>query len=369
MAENYRMPAISTSGAVDSFIGLNLKAQISKFLFDDVRAEEERARIPYLFSERKAEDDEAEAIGGGTGLPFMEEIAEMDLAPESGIKQLTPKILTRREWGLQTTLSQRFYTNRKVAKIRNAWTNLTPSYYGARGFLAEEMYAAAVAGRSSFKNGAYAHDVTTRDGVTLFSQSHVDLEGNLRVNQFANELDARGLQTVSGAMNNFQGYTQLQPGIYNKLDIAPDTIVVFNREGLLRAIDACTTLRYVNQGEKSWCYNFGAYNIVKLRYGEELLAKYGITDTAPWLLLDTAAMKRAESALILDFEAFNIQIVEEKKNRSVQHIAHAAFNAGFVDWQFAAVGGVAAGATLDAPVQIAVNVNVVNAADFPAGGE
>ena len=202
------------------------------------------------------------------------------------------------------------------------------------------IYAGALKG-TSVNIGGKTFKTTSADGVSLFSKSHVNkVDKKTQSNLYAGDFTAEALDAVETNMQNTKGDNgQL-------LAIAPDTIWIPNDAALKRKVfEVIGADKDPSTSNNGFNYQYGRWNVICDPYLTLALAKMGITDK-PWILLDSKFIQDNDGAVFQN--RVNLQVRSEIDPNNDNNVwkGRARFSAGFVDWRFAAVGGMSGGTAL-----------------------
>ena len=143
----------------------------------------------------------------------------------------------------------------------------------------------AIQNKDTVKVGVETFDLTAKDEVKLFSQSHkIKKTGKTQSNAFSNAFSEANLGLVATAMQN------LKTDSGDVGNLAPDTIIIPNDAkakadvfGVLGAYHDTSTAA----GNK-YNYQFGNWNVIVTPY----LVPYMGTSGYPWILADLSYNKR-----------------------------------------------------------------------------
>lgn len=215
---------------------------------------------------------------------------------------------------------------------------LAEHYYRTRELYGAALYAGAIQGKSKISFRGREFGLLGADGKPLFAKDHpAKVKGDKQSNLFADAFSASALGKLETRMQNFKGDND------NILDVAPTTILIPNdadaKEAVFAAIGADKDPATANN---AFNYQFGRWNVICWTYLNQFLAK---ASTFPWVLLDESFSEQYGGAVWYDRTKLDVRSEVAANDANVWK-GFSRFVAGFADWRFAAVGGVAGGDTL-----------------------
>ena len=324
------------SGLNDSIYG-NYHAPIAKIISDEGEAWEQKSVIDELFDVRKT-DKFAEAFTSLTAMDNWEVTGENGAHPVNGMQEGYRKLVEPLTWKSSFSISREMIEDSMCLDMEKKPVQFTNAYYRTREECANALYGAAISGNTSLSFAGGTFDLTTGDGLCLFSKVHKSkLDKGTQSNQFADEFSNEALAAMETAMQLFKGENG------ETLDISPDTIVIPNIYSLKMAVFAAIgSDKDPTTSNNGYNYNFGRWKVIVSPY----LNKFITTGTEPWVLIDSRHMKQTSGAVWLERTALDVtSFVDNGTDANVWN-GYSRFTAGFVDWRFASVGGVTGGSEL-----------------------
>ena len=343
-------------GATRTLLGL-YHAPLVTLLRQQAGIDEKELLTQYLFAERNYVNRTAVAFGGVTA------VGEMQPTPENGqpsvtdYKELEPTQLFYKKFSNQVVITDDMLEKGNFDEAAAAVRGLTKAYYTTVQRFQESFYVHAIMGHTSFTNGIHSYDTTVGDGKALFATDHPYRGSDstaTQSNRFTNGATQGGIETIITAMQKFEGDTE------NLLNITPRTILIPNDARLKRQVfTALGSVGLLESNGNAWNYQLGSYNIVILRYADTILRKLGWTGDLPFVILDDKVMEDFTAAVFGNFKTHKVIVTADPELERTKYTSRAEFNARFNMWQYAAVGGVPNGTTLEEPLVVPVNVKVV----------
>ena len=130
------------------------------------------------------------------------------------------------------------------------------------------------------------------------------------------------------------------------LAINPDTILIGNDAALkstvFSVIGADKDPATANNG---FNFEFGRWNVIVDPYLTQALKLLGKT-ASPWILLDSSYIQENDGAIFQNRVKLNVKSEIDTNNDNNVWKGRARFTGGFVDWRFAAAGGMTGGTAL-----------------------
>ena len=100
-----------------------------------------------------------------------------------------------------------------------------------------------------------------------------------------------------------------------------------------------------DSGDNGFNFQFGRWNVIVDPYLTMALQQLGV-QTAPWILLDSKFIQENDGAIWQDRVKLELSSEIDDNNDNNKWKGYARFTGGFVDWRFAAAGGVSGGTAL-----------------------
>jgi hypothetical protein len=226
-----------------------------------------------------------------------------------------------------------------VNKLKIEGRQLTSAFYSGREELAARYYAEALKGNGSFKINKFSFDTTTADKRPLFDTAHPSAikASNTQSNLYSNPFSRQALSLIMAQMQKYEGDTG------NRINISPDTIVIPNLAGLENDVwEAVASPRSPEDDRNAFNAQYGRWNVIKSKY----LDQYITPGTTPFILLDSHYLQNNDSAVWLEWAPLSMRSTIDYETNSNIWYADAQYKGAFIDWRYAAAGGVAGGTTL-----------------------
>lgn len=323
------------SGLQDSVFG---KSQEPIKLFIEKRGEafEQASLIKELFFETGSKHW-AEKYTSMTAMDGFRPVGENGDYPVDGMQEGYSKTLENVTWKNSFSLSREIIDDGNLMNLKQQPQAFVTSYYRTRERFAACLYGNAIKGNTSAAFAGNSFSSACADGLCLFSKVHPSKLGKAtQTNLFADSFSDTTMAAMETAMQGFKGDNG------EILDISPDTIVIPNLYALKKAVfaaigaDKDPTTNY-----NGFNYLFGRWNVIVWPYLNEFIT----AGTTPWILIDSRYNKDYGGAIWQD--RVNLEVRSELASNDANiWKGYSRFAAGFNDWRFAAVGGVAGGTTL-----------------------
>lgn len=326
------------SGLVDSIYG-NCQVPIKSFLEKQGEAFEQESLLKVLFRMQNS-NHWAEAYGGETAMENFVPVGEGGAYPTTGFQEGNKQTIENEEWKQSFSVTQTLVEDNQLGTMKSRAKKLITAYHRTREEFGRAMYAGALKG-TSVTFGGKTFKTTSADGQPLFSKNHANkVDKKVQTNLYAGTFTAEALDAVETNMQNAKGDNgQL-------LAIAPDTILIPNDAALKRAVfEVIGADKDPDTSNNGFNYQYGRWNVICDPYLTLALSKLGIADK-PWILLDSKFIQDNDGAIFQN--RVNLQVKSEIDPNNDNNVwkGRARFSAGFVDWRFAAAGGVTGGTAL-----------------------
>lgn len=323
------------SGLNDSVFGKS-QYPIRRMIEKKAEAFEAQSLLPVLFHMTDSQNF-GEKFTGMTAFDGFKPIAEGGEVPVDGIQEGYSKWLEHQTWMDSFSITRAMIDDSKTLELRKKPAGFVTGYYRTRERFGAALYAAAIGQKTNFKFEGKTFDATCADKLALFHTKHPSIVGKAtQTNCFADAFSADALGAVESEMQNFKGDNG------EILTIAPTTIVIANdytlKKDVFAAIGADKDPDTANNG---FNYLFGRWRVVIDPYLNPLLA----AGLKPWIVMDHNYNEENDGAVWLDRTELEITS-EVERNRTNVWSGYARFIAGFNDWRFAAIGGIAGGTQL-----------------------
>lgn len=324
------------SGVNDSVFGKS-QAPIRLFLEKKGEAFENESVVKRLFAMNDSKNY-GEKYTSLTAMEGFRAVGENGAYPMDEMQEGNSKIIENVTWKDSFPISQEIIEDSKLMDLKQKPANFITGYYRTREKFGAALYGGAIKAASTAKYAGMKFDLKCADGKTLFNVDHKPLvSGGVQSNVFTDVFSVDALGALETAMQNFRGDND------EILDVAPDTILIPNIYSLKQAVFAAVGAdKDPNTANNGFNYQFGRWNIVVWSY----LNQFIDSGTAPWVLLDSKYNEAYGGAVWQDRIPLTVNSDIDKNTDANVWRGRARFNAGFVDWRFAALGGAAAGSTL-----------------------
>lgn len=299
--------------------------------------EEEDAVAPLIFNMEKT-DKPIEKLTAMTAMEGFTPVGENGGHPVSDMEESYSKILEQETWKNSFAISREAIDDSIALDLKKKPAQFVLGYYRTR-----EQFAAAILGgaikledKIAFKGRNF--NCQGADGKDLFATDHPSkVSGAAQSNYFADAFSLDAMSYMESKMQMFCGDND------NLLNVAPNTILIPNDPALKRAVFAAVgSDKDPDTANNGWNFQFGKWRILIWAY----LNKYITAGTSPWIMLDPSYNEEYTGALWLDRVPLEVRSSIDENTDSNIWRGYARFSAGFNDWRFAAVGGVAGGTAL-----------------------
>jgi len=324
------------SGLNDSVYG---KCQAPIRMFLEQRGEEvEKASVLKDLFLMGTSENYGDQLTTMTAMSGFEPVGENGAYPGDSMQEGYSKLLVYETWKDSFAVSAEMMEDGKLMDLKKQPAAFMTSYQRTREKFGAAMFGNAMKGSGSFTFGGKTFDATGADGLSVFNTQHTaKVRGAAQSNCFTNAFSAANLGKLETAMHLFRGDND------EILDVAPDTILIPEDAGLKNDVFAAIGAdKDPNTAYNAFNYQYGRWNVIVWPYLNQFLT----AGTAPWVLLDSKYNETYGGAVWNDRIKLAIRsTIDENTDANVWR-GRSRFNAGFNDWRFAAVGGVATGTTL-----------------------
>lgn len=324
------------SGLQDSIYG---KSQEPIRMVIEKRGEafEQLSMIPKLFAQSTSKNF-AEKFTSMTAMDGFQPVGENGAYPVDGMQEGYAKVLEHMTWKDSFSISREIIEDAKAIDLRKKPLGFTAAYYRTREKFGAALLGNAIQGKTSVNFSGKTFSTTTADNVCLFSTEHPSKVGKAnQCNCFSDAFSDDALAAMECAMQDARGDNG------EVLDVSPDTIVIPNlyalKKAVFAAIGADKSPFTANNG---YNFLFGRWNVIIWPYLNQFISN----GTAPWLLIDSRYNTEYSGGVWLDRTPLEVRSTLDENTDANIWRGYARFTAGFNDWRFAAVGGVAAGNAL-----------------------
>ena len=324
------------SGVMDSVFG---KSQEPIRMFLERRGEqfEQLSVLKNLFY-MGTTDKFGDKITTMTAMKGFQAVGENGAYPHDSMEEGYSKFIEQMTWKDSFSVSQEVVEDSVMMNFRQRPEAFIAGYHRTREQFAAALYGGALSGMSNTKFAGKTFDLLCADGKPLFSAEHTQKEtGKVQSNIFSDEFSVDALGELETVMQNFEGDTG------EILDVAPDTILIPNITGMKKAVFAAIGAdKDPETSNNGFNYQFGRWNVIVWPY----LNKYVTGSNKPWIMLDNQYNKTNGGAVWLDRLALTVKSDIDPNTDANVFRGRARFSAGFNDFRFAAVGGMAGAASL-----------------------
>lgn len=326
------------SGVVDSIFG-NCQVPLKRYIEKQAEAFEKASVLGSLFRFEKSQNW-AEGYSGETAMEDFIPVGEGGAYPMTSFEESYKQNILNHTWKQSFSVTRELVDDHKLGTMRQRADKLVTAYGRTREQFGRMLYAGALSGKTvNFKGRQF--QTTTADGKQLFDKAHpAKVKGGAQSNLFADAFNAANLGKMETRMQNIMGDAG------ELLGIAPDTILIPNDAELKNDVFAAVGAdRDPATSNNAFNYHFGRWNIIVDPYLTKAFSDLGITEKA-WFLLDSNFIQMNNGAILQDRVKLEIKSDLDNTNDNNVWRGYARFGAGFVDWRFAAVGGITGGSTL-----------------------
>lgn len=327
-----------SSRVVDSIYG-NSQAPIRSYVMKRAEAFEQESLLPKLFRMERSRHW-AEQYGGETAMENFVPVGEGGSYPLTGFEESFQKTLVNETWKQSFAITRELVDDAQLGKMKKRANKLMTSYYRTREMFGRSLYAGGLLG-TEVQIGGKKFSTASADGKKLFATNHIaKVKGNQQSNAFEGEFTAANLDAVETMMQNTKGDNG------ELLAIAPDTILIPNDAALKRKVfEVVGADKDPDSGDNGFNFQFGRWNVIVDPYLTMALQQLGVA-TAPWILLDSKFIQENDGAIWQDRVKLELSSEIDDNNDNNKWKGYARFTGGFVDWRFAAAGGVSGGTQL-----------------------
>ena len=327
-----------SSRVVDSIYG-NSQAPIRSYVMKRAEAFEQESLLPKLFRMERSRHW-AEQYGGETAMENFVPVGEGGSYPLTGFEESFQKTLVNETWKQSFAITRELVDDAQLGKMKQRANKLMTSYYRTREMFGRSLYAGGLLS-TEVQIGGKKFSTASADGKKLFATNHIaKVKGNQQSNAFAGEFTAANLDAVETMMQNTKGDNG------ELLAIAPDTILIPNDAALKRKVfEVVGADKDPDSGDNGFNFQFGRWNVIVDPYLTMALQQLGV-QTAPWILLDSKFIQENDGAIWQDRVKLELSSEIDDNNDNNKWKGYARFTGGFVDWRFAAAGGVSGGTAL-----------------------
>ena len=298
---------------------------------------EQKSAIKKLFKMAKSKNF-AEKIASMTSMSGFQPVGEGGEYPQDSMQESFSKVVEFETWKDQFMITKELVEDSKTLDLQQKPSAFVAGYYRARERFAASLFMGGVNNAPVALNGK-TYNILSADGEAVFSKNHPSkiTPATKQSNRFADAFSLDALAKMETAMQNFKDDNG------NVLALAPDTLVIPNDWKLKRDVFAAIGAdKDPNTANNGFNYTFGRYTVVIWPYLNSFLG----THKQPWILLDSDYNQQYGGAVWIDRVPLTVSSWVDNSNDNNVWNGRARFMAGFNDWRFAALGGVADGSAL-----------------------
>lgn len=328
---------ISISSQVAKSIYGDSQAPIRTYALKRAEAFEQESLLPKLFRMEKSKHW-AEQYGGETAMDNFAPVGEGGSYPSTGFEDGYQRVLENETWKQSFSITRELVDDAQIGKMRQRANKLLTAYYRTREMFGRSLYAGGLFG-TSVNIGGKSFSTCSADGKKLFATNHTNkVKGGNQSNLYAAAFSATALDAVETAMQNTKGDNG------ELLAITPDTILIPNDAALKRAVFSVVGADLdPDSGNNGFNFQFGRWNVIVDPYLTLALQQMGQGSVSPWILLDSKFVQENDGAIFQDRVKLELSSVIDENNDNNKWKGYARFTGGFVDWRFAAAGGITGG--------------------------
>ena len=326
------------SGLQDSIFGKS-QAPIRMFLEKRGESFEQMSVLKEVFN-METSNKFGEKMTTMTAMEGFQPVGENGTYPMDSMQEGFGKFLEHMTWKDSFAMSQEIVEDAKLMDLKKRPAQFIAGYYRTRERFGAALYGSAISGGTSFTFAGKRFDSSTADGKALFATDHPSVltkNKNTQSNKFSDAFSNDALGAMETAMQGFRGDND------EILDVAPDTILIPNDYNLKKTVFAAIGAdKDPTTSNNGFNYQYGRWTVVIWPY----LNQYIAAGLSPWVLLDSRYNETYGGAMWFDRVSLNVKSEIDSGNDANVWKGRARFTAGFNDWRFAAVGGIAGGTQL-----------------------
>lgn len=325
------------SGLNNSIFGF-CQAPIRKVIEEKAESWEKKSMLDEFFH-MDTTDNGAELMTGMTAMDGFKPVGENGEYPADHQQEGYSKLFVPHEWKNSFAISQTAIEDSKTLDLKKKPQSFINGYYRTRERFGAAVLGGAICGKSSIEFEGKKFDITCADGKPVFSTQHKPkVKGAVQANLFSNEFSADALDRAEAAMQQFKGDNG------ELLGVAPVTIAIANTPALKRKVFEVVGAHLdPNTANNGFNFQVGRWNIKIWNYLNQFLG----ADAEPWMLIDDEYNEEYDGAVWLDRVQLTVGSYINNSNDANVWNGRARFCAGFNDFRFACLGGVAGGTDLN----------------------
>lgn len=325
------------SHVADSVFGYS-QAPIMANIEKKAEAWESSNIIKQLFNVEKT-DKPLNKITSMTAMDDFDPVGENGSHPLTDFQESYSKIIEQMTWKKSFSITREAIDDAVMMDLKRKPEQFVDGYYRTRERFGARFFGNAIKLANTFAIGSASFNCQGADGKDLFATDHPSkVSGADQSNYFADAFSRDALLALETKMQQFKGDND------NYLNVSPDTILIPNiaalKNTVFSVVDADKDPATANNASN--VYVWGRWKII---VWTELNA-YITASTSPWVMIDSHYNKSNLGAVWLDRVPLEVKSTIDDNTDANVWRGYARFSAGFNDWRFAAVGGVAGGSSL-----------------------
>lgn len=324
------------SGLNDSVFG-NCQAPIKMFLEKRGEAFEAKSMLKEFFV-MGTSDNFADVYTGMTAMNGFMPVGENGEYPADSMQEGYKKWLEYPEWKDSFSISQKMIEDSRLMDLKRKPAAFMTAYHRTRETFGAALIGGAISGKSQIKFGGMTFDLRGADNANLFSTAHKPkVSGANQSNLFSDAFSVEALDRAEAAMHQFRGDNN------EVLDVCPVTIAIPNIPTLKRKVFAAIGAdQDPNTANNGFNFQFGRWNVKIWNY----LNQFVSAGVEPWMLIDDAYNEENGGAVWNDRVPLTVRSEINPDNDANVWKGRARWGAGFNDFRFACLGGIAGGTDL-----------------------
>ena len=268
-------------------------------------------------------------------------VAENGAYPNTDWAETFDKSLRNVTWKNRFSISREAIEDEQNLELQSRPAAFATAHYRTEEEFGAAIYAGAMSGKSSIAYEGKNFDISCADGKPLFHTAHPchpnGSSKKTQCNVFANEFSNKALVAAETRMQLFHDDNG------KLVSVLPDTILIPNDPILKYKVLECIGAdKDPDTNVNGFNMNYGRWNVIGWSYLNQFLED----GFAPWVLLDSNMIKNGISALWQNRVGFACHSFYDNDTDANVWNDRSRFNAGFADWRFCSIGGVAGGQEL-----------------------
>lgn len=326
------------SGMVDPVYG-NCQVPLKRYMLKQAEAFEAASVMKQLIREERSKHW-AEGYSGETAMDNFEPVGEGGAYPRTGFQSTKVKTIKNETWKQSFIVTEELLEDEQLSEASRRARNLVAAYNRTREMFVRQLYVGGLLGKP-VKLKEYSFDTTTADGKPLFDKEHTNqVDKKKQSNRYAGELTTANFDAMETRMQNTVGENG------ELLAIVPDTIWIPNDADMKRKVfEIIGSEKDPETSQNGFNYQLGRWNVICDPYLTMALQQAG-SDLKPWIMLDSNFIQMQDGAIFQNRVPLNVKSVVDETTDDNIWKGRTRFSGGFVNWRFAAAGGIAGGTAL-----------------------